>query len=106
MATTHMSSTLIAATQIAAGASTISAQRTLGSGVLCEAQGDFIVQAITDGQELDFNIIYRALVEQVVSALHLPPFMLGLQWSTMERRAPKVAATRGTELSGQLQNPG
>ncbi|MFA5635542.1 MAG: hypothetical protein WC977_06515 [Anaerovoracaceae bacterium] len=37
MATTHMSSTLIAATQIAAGASTISAQRTLGSGVLCEA---------------------------------------------------------------------
>ena len=71
---------------------------------IAATQGDFIVQAITDGQELDFNIPYRALVEQVVSALHLPPFMLGLQWSTTERLSQQQAnAINGTISDFRLE---
>lgn len=71
---------------------------------IAATQGEFIIQAITDGQELDFNIPYRALVEQVVSALYLPPFMLGLQWSTTERLSQQQAnAINGTIMDVRLE---
>lgn len=65
---------------------------------IAATQGEFIVTAITDGQELDFNVPYRALVEQVVAALHLPPFMLGLQWSTTERLSQQQANAIGATI--------
>jgi hypothetical protein len=54
-------------------------------------QGDFVIQAITDGYELNFDVPYRALTEQIVSSVELAPFMLGLQWSTTERLSQQQA---------------
>lgn len=54
-------------------------------------QADFTVTAITDGYELNFDVPYRALTEQILSTVELAPFMLGLQWSTTERLSQQQA---------------
>ena len=38
-----------------------------------------------DVKELDFQIPFRSLMEQVLSTIELAPFMLGIQWATTER---------------------
>lgn len=53
--------------------------------------GKISVQAISDGQELQFVEPFRALMEQIVSVTELAPFMLGLQWSTTERLSQQQA---------------
>ena len=44
-----------------------------------------------DGQVLPFQEPYRAICEQVVAKTGLPPYMLGLQWSTTERLSTNQA---------------
>lgn len=48
--------------------------------------GDLKIQTIgADMEPLEFEVPYRALMEQVVAVTELAPFMLGIQWSTTER---------------------
>lgn len=52
------------------------------------AVGDVDIKVIgADNQILDSEIPVRQLMEQIVSKTGLPPFMLGLNWSTSERMA-------------------
>ena len=54
--------------------------------------GDISVKAIgAENQILDFEIPVRTLTEQIVSKLSIPPFMLGLSWSTTERMSAQQA---------------
>ena len=48
--------------------------------------GDVEIKAIgADNQILDCQIPARQMIEQIVAKLSIPPFMLGLSWSTTER---------------------
>ncbi len=48
--------------------------------------GDVEIKAIgADNQILECQIPARQMVEQIVAKLSIPPFMLGLSWSTTER---------------------
>ena len=48
--------------------------------------GDVQIKAIgADNQLIDCQIPSRQMVEQIVAKLSIPPFMLGLSWSTTER---------------------
>ena len=52
------------------------------------AVGDVDIKVIgADNQILDSEIPVRQLLEQIVAKTGLPPFMLGLNWSTTERMA-------------------
>jgi hypothetical protein len=56
------------------------------------ASGDVQVRVIgSDGRELEFRETYRALTEQIVARTGLPPFMLGLSWSSTERMSTQQA---------------
>lgn len=54
-------------------------------------QGDFSVNPIETAAGFDFPADLRAMEEQIVSAVELAPFMLGLQWSTTERLSQQQA---------------
>lgn len=48
--------------------------------------GDVNVKVIgADNQVLDSNVPVRQMLEQIVAKLGIPPFLLGLSWSTTER---------------------
>ena len=52
------------------------------------AVGDVDIRVIgADNQILDSEIPVRQMMEQIVAKTGLPPFMLGLNWSTTERMA-------------------
>ena len=54
--------------------------------------GDIRVVTIgADAKMLEFQIPWRAALEQVVAVTHLPPWMLGLHWSTTERLSEEQA---------------
>jgi hypothetical protein len=56
------------------------------------AAGEINVQTIgADGQRLEFEIPWRSALEQIVAVTHLPPWMLGLHWSTTERLSDEQA---------------
>jgi len=56
------------------------------------AAGDLSIKAITpEGQMLEFVEPHRALLEQVIAATGLPPFLLGVHWSTTERMSQQQA---------------
>lgn len=44
-----------------------------------------------DLTQLDFQVPFRAFMEQVVSTIELPPWMLGISWSTTERLSDSQA---------------
>jgi len=54
-------------------------------------QGDFSVSPIESGAVLAFPEDLRVIEEQIVAAVELAPFMLGLQWSTTERLSQQQA---------------
>lgn len=55
-------------------------------------QADVTMQAIgSDVKELNFEIAHRSMTEQIVAAVELAPFMLGIQWSTTERLSQNQA---------------
>ena len=61
--------------------------------------GDVSVKVIgADNQTLDCNVPIRHLTEQIVAKLGLPPFVLGLSWSTSERMSIQQADILTSEL--------
>lgn len=63
------------------------------------AVGDVDIKAIgADNQILDSEVPVRQMLEQIVAKLSLPPFMLGLSWSTTERMSQQQADSLTTEL--------
>ena len=63
------------------------------------AVGDVSVQVIgADNAILDSEIPVRQLLEQIVAKTGLPPFMLGLSWSSTERMSTQQADILTTEL--------
>lgn len=63
------------------------------------AVGDVNIRVIgADNQILDSEIPVRQILEQILSKLSLPPFMLGLSWSTTERMSSLQADVLTTEL--------
>lgn len=51
-----------------------------------------------EGSQLEFQQTYRALTEQIVARTSLPPFMLGLSWSTTERMSQQQADLLVSEI--------
>ena len=63
------------------------------------AVGDVEIRVIgTDGQVMESEIPVRQLLEQIVARLGLPPFMLGLSWSSTERMSQQQADMLTSEL--------
>ncbi len=64
------------------------------------AVGDVQIKVIgADNQILDSEIPVKQLLEQIVAKLSIPPFMLGLNWSTTERMSSQQADALTTELT-------
>lgn len=64
------------------------------------AVGDVQIKVIgADNQILDSEIPVRQMLEQIVAKLGIPPFMLGLSWSTTERMSSQQADALTTELT-------
>lgn len=63
------------------------------------AVGDVQIKVIgADNQVLDSNIPVRQMLEQIVAKTGLPPFMLGLSWSSTERMSLQQADILTSEL--------
>ena len=61
--------------------------------------GDVSVKVIgADNQVLDSSVPIRQLLEQILSKLSVPPFMLGLSWSTTERMSSQQADILTSEI--------
>lgn len=71
------------------------------SGALSDfvAVGDVNIKVIgADNQILDSQIPVKQMLEQIVAKLSIPPFLLGLSWSTSERMSSQQADILTTEL--------
>lgn len=63
------------------------------------AVGDVEIQVIgADGPILDSDVPVRQILEQLVAKTGLPPFMLGLSWSSTERMSQQQADMLTSEL--------
>ena len=63
------------------------------------AVGDVDIKVIgADNQALDIEVPVRQMLEQIVAKLGIPPFMLGLHWSTTERMSTQQADILTSEL--------
>lgn len=63
------------------------------------AVGDVDIKVIgADNQIMDSEIPVRQMLEQIVAKTGLPPFMLGLSWSTTERMSQQQADILTSEL--------
>lgn len=63
------------------------------------AVGDVSIKAIgADNQILDSEVPVRQMLEQIVAKLGLPPFLLGLSWSSTERMSGQQADILTSEL--------
>ena len=63
------------------------------------AVGDVEIKVIGDGAPiLDSQVPVRQILEQLVAKTGLPPFLLGLSWSTTERMSTQQADILTTEL--------
>lgn len=63
------------------------------------AVGDIDIKVIgADNQFFDTNIPVRQLLEQIVAKLSIPPFLLGLNWSSTERMSSQQADILTSEL--------
>jgi len=61
--------------------------------------GDVSIKVIgADNQMIDTNIPVRQMLEQIVAKLGLPPFLLGLSWSTTERMSKQQSDILTSEL--------
>ena len=64
------------------------------------AVGDVQIRAIgADNQILDSEVPVRQILEQVVAKTGIPPFMLGLNWSSTERISSQQADLLTTEIT-------
>lgn len=63
------------------------------------AVGDVSIKAIgADNQILESEVPVRQMLEQIVAKLGLPPFLLGLSWSSTERMSSQQADVLTSEL--------
>lgn len=63
------------------------------------AVGDVSIKAIgADNQILDSNVPVRQMLEQIVAKMGIPPFLLGLNWSTTERMSYQQADVLTSEI--------
>ncbi len=63
------------------------------------AVGDVSIKAIgADGQAMESEVPVRQMLEQIVAKLGLPPFLLGLSWSSTERMSSQQADVLTSEL--------
>lgn len=63
------------------------------------AVGDVDIKVIgADSQMIDTKVPVRQMLEQIVAKLGIPPFMLGLHWSTTERMSTQQADILTSEL--------
>lgn len=63
------------------------------------AVGDVSIKAIgADNQILDSDVPVRQMLEQIVAKLGVPPFLLGLNWSTTERMSSQQADILTSEI--------
>ena len=72
------------------------------------AVGDVSVKVIgADNNVLDSEIPVKQLLEQIIAKTGLPPYMLGLSWSTTERMSQQQADVLTTELEAyrRVLNP-
>lgn len=72
------------------------------------AVGDVSVKVIgADSEVLDSEIPVKQLLEQIIAKTGLPPYMLGLSWSTTERMSAQQADVLTTELEAyrRILNP-
>lgn len=72
------------------------------------AVGDVQIKVIgADNQILDSNVPVRQMLEQIVAKTGLPPFMLGLSWSSTERMSSQQADALTSELEAyrRILNP-
>lgn len=70
--------------------------------------GDVDIKVIgADNQILDSQVPVRQLLEQIISKLSIPPFLLGLSWSTSERMSTQQADILTSELDAyrRILNP-
>lgn len=64
------------------------------------AVGDVDIKVIgADNQILDSSVPVRQILEQLVSKTGIPPFMLGLSWSSTERMSQQQADMLTTEMT-------
>ncbi|MGM9528325.1 MAG: serine/threonine protein phosphatase [Oscillospiraceae bacterium] len=64
------------------------------------AVGDVDIKVIgADNQVLDSEVPVRQILEQLVSRTGIPPFMLGLNWSSTERMSAQQADLMTSELT-------
>jgi hypothetical protein len=64
------------------------------------AVGDVDIRVIgADGQVLDSEVPVRQILEQLIARTGIPPFMLGLNWSTTERMSSQQADIMTSELT-------
>ena len=64
------------------------------------AVGDVDVKVIgADNQILDSEVPVRQILEQIVARTGIPPFMLGLNWSTTERMSAQQADILTSEIT-------
>ncbi len=64
------------------------------------AVGDVDIKVIgADNQILDSEIPVRQLMEQIIAKLSIPPFLLGISWSTTERMASEQLDIFTSELN-------
>ena len=69
------------------------------------AVGDVDIKVIgSDNQILDTNIPVRQMLEQIVAKTGIPPFLLGLSWSTSERMSKQQAEILTSELESYRRN--
>ena len=62
--------------------------------------GDVDIRVIgADGPILDSQVPVRQILEQLVARTGIPPFLLGLSWSTTERMAQQQTTILASELS-------
>lgn len=63
------------------------------------AVGDVSIKAIgADNQILDSDVPVRQMLEQIVAKLGIPPFLLGMSWSTTERMSYQQADVLTSEI--------
>lgn len=63
------------------------------------AVGDIDIKVIgAENQLFDTNVPVRQILEQIVSKLSIPPFLLGLNWSSTERMSSQQADILTSEL--------
>lgn len=61
--------------------------------------GDVSIKVIgADNQILDSEVPVRQMLEQIIAKLSVPPFLLGLSWSTTERMSSQQADILTSEL--------